>query len=175
MNNIIFEENQKFRQKWIWVLLVFCCGLVYVLFGWAIIQQIIIGKPWGSPGKQMSNMGLIIFSIIFYTLVTGLIIIFVKSNLKTIITKNYIHLKFSPFHLKGVKITKDEITSYEVKEYHPIKEFGGWGIRFRTKGKKAYNVSGNKGLELKFKNSNSLLVGTQKAKEINEAMKQFFG
>lgn len=44
-------------------------------------------------------------------------------------------------------------------------EYGGWGVRF-GKGGKAFNVSGNRGLKLYLKSGRSLLIGTQKDKEL---------
>lgn len=55
--------------------------------------------------------------------------------------------------------------------YRPIKEFGGWGMRtaFNGKNGKAYNVSGNVGIQLELKNGSKTLLGTQKGKEAKSA------
>ncbi|MBK8703741.1 MAG: hypothetical protein IPN33_08970 [Saprospiraceae bacterium] len=54
-----------------------------------------------------------------------------------------------------------------VRQYKPIAEFGGWGLRYSMSGKgRALNVSGNMGLQLEFKDGKKLLIGTQKPKEI---------
>jgi len=86
-----------------------------------------------------------------------------------------IYLKFVPFHFKFKYYPYGEIKSYEVTEYKPIREYGGWGIRYRLNGK-AYNVYGNKGIQLTFKNNKKLLIGTQKPEEfylaIQKASKQ---
>ena len=68
---------------------------------------------------------------------------------------------FFPIHLKEHLISFDDIVSYKLRTYSPIREFGGWGIRygFECKG---YTVSGNKGLEITLKNGRKILFGSQK-------------
>jgi hypothetical protein len=56
-----------------------------------------------------------------------------------------------------------------VRKYKPLAEFGGWGLRFGVSGK-AYNISGNKGLQLELTNNKKLLIGTQKPEELSEAL-----
>lgn len=53
----------------------------------------------------------------------------------------------------------------------PIKEYGGWGIKGKFKSK-AYNVSGNIGLQLYLKNGRKVLFGTQRQEAIENAMKK---
>jgi TATA-box binding protein (TBP) (component of TFIID and TFIIIB) len=48
-------------------------------------------------------------------------------------------------------------------------EYGGWGIKYGRKGK-AYNVSGNRGVQLVFKDGKQLLIGSQRAEELAEAI-----
>jgi hypothetical protein len=57
------------------------------------------------------------------------------------------------------------IEKYEVITYDPILDYGGWGIKYNRHGK-AYNVSGNKGLQLYLKNGKRILIGTQKESEL---------
>ena len=55
-------------------------------------------------------------------------------------------------------------------EYSPLKEYGGWGIKFGFKGK-AYNVSGNKGVKIFLKNGLNIMFGSQKHKDLAKALK----
>lgn len=82
-----------------------------------------------------------------------------------------IQLRFFPFHLKFKKISWDEISQCYVREYSPIGEFGGWGLRFGFFGQgNAWNVAGNRGLQIEFKNGKKLLIGTQKPDLMVEAL-----
>ena len=70
--------------------------------------------------------------------------------------------KFFPF---------DEIESFKEREYRPIREYGGWGIRYGLSGK-AYNVYGNKGLQLVLNNKKKILIGSQKSYEFYKAVQK---
>jgi len=89
----------------------------------------------------------------------------------TEVRKDGIHLRFFPFHRKFKSYYYSDIESYEAREYKPIREYGGWGIRFVIGGI-AYNVYGNKGLQLVLKNKKKILVGTQKPEEFYKAIKK---
>ncbi|MER3329606.1 MAG: hypothetical protein RIF34_08530, partial [Candidatus Kapaibacterium sp.] len=58
MSKLLFEETQVFRQKALWVLLTVITGGSIVLFGIAIINQIISKEQFGD--KPMSDLALII-------------------------------------------------------------------------------------------------------------------
>ena len=49
--------------------------------------------------------------------------------------------------------------------YSPLKDYGGWGIRYGRKGK-AYNVSGNKGVMLSMKDGKAIMIGSQNNKDL---------
>jgi hypothetical protein len=53
--------------------------------------------------------------------------------------------------------------------YRPIREYGGWGIRIGM-AKKAYNVSGNRGVELEFEGGRKLLIGSSKPDQLASAI-----
>jgi len=80
---------------------------------------------------------------------------------------------FFPFHLTLKKYSWDNIQRFSVRQYDPITEYGGWGFRFGflTKGM-AFNVSGNKGIQLVLKNGSRLLIGTNKPDEASETLKK---
>ena len=59
--------------------------------------------------------------------------------------------------------------SVYTRTYSPMREYGGWGIRFGKSGK-AYNIKGDEGLQLVFKNGKRLLIGSQKSQELAQAV-----
>ena len=63
-----------------------------------------------------------------------------------------------------------------VRIYSPIKEYGGWGYRTSLGKKKgsAFNVKGNKGIQIEFKTGKKLLVGTQKESEATQVIHRYF-
>jgi hypothetical protein len=63
------------------------------------------------------------------------------------------------------------LTKSYVRQYSPIAEYGGWGLRLGLFGKgQAYNVSGDKGLQLEFTTGQRLLIGTNKPEELNTVL-----
>jgi hypothetical protein len=60
-----------------------------------------------------------------------------------------------------------------IRKYNPIKDYGGWGIRWGSFRKgNAYNMSGNMGLQLVFKDGKKLLFGTQRSSELDQIIEQ---
>ncbi|NVL91956.1 MAG: hypothetical protein HWN71_02845 [Desulfobacterales bacterium] len=53
--------------------------------------------------------------------------------------------------------------------YNPLKDYGGWGIRY-GRGGRAYNVSGNRGVYLELSNGKSLLIGSLQPEELARAI-----
>ena len=85
-------------------------------------------------------------------------------RLETNVTRAGIHVRFRPFHLKAKFYPFGEITSVEPVTCSPLRDYGGWGIRYGRKGW-AYNVSGDRGVMLSFRDRGNLLVGSKRADE----------
>ncbi len=157
MENILFIENQRFRQPWIWVVLI---GILLLTL-WGFIQQVVLGIPWGNnPGSDTV--------VILSTLIPiSLIFLFGFMSLKTEVTNEEIRIAFFPFISR--RYQWEDIEKAYIRRYKPLAEYGGWGIRFGPKGK-AYNVSGNMGLQLVLKNGKRILIGTQLPDELGRVV-----
>ena len=138
----LFREVQRFRQPWIWAL----------LGGVALLMLVLGPISWG---------GLVIVGA-----VAGLVY---SLRLKTEVRADGIYLKMWPLHRSFRRIPWSEIKQYEAKQYRPLREFGGWGIRW-TPGKIAYNVRGNRGVWIERMNERGVLVGSQHPEEFIEAI-----
>ena len=160
-NEILFTEGQKFKQSWLWLILSGINGLF--LFG--VFKQVIGGHQFGD--KPMSNTGLLIAT----GLTLLLTILFANSRLETIIKKDGIYVRFFPFHIKFKHYTWNSLTKSFVRQYSAITEYGGWGLRLGLFGKgTAFNVSGDKGLQLEFANNKKLLIGTNKPDQLTDTL-----
>jgi len=147
-----FKEEQKFNQWWLWFILILM-GILPLI---GIYKQLILGEKLGD--NPMSDISLLIFSIIMFSLV-GLFLIM---KLKTSIDKNGINMYFFPFIKKSVDW--QQIKNVKVINYGFV---GGWGIRLWTKYGTVYNVKGDKGLEIVLKSGKKFLIGTQKETELS--------
>ena len=155
---ILFTERQNFRQWWIWLILILINGIF--IFG--IIKQVIGGEQFGD--NPVSNFSLFIgFGMaVLFTL------FFISLRLDTVIKKDGIYVRFFPFHLKFKRYAWETLAKLSVREYSPIKEYGGWGLRFSLFGKgTAFNVSGNKGMQLEFTSGKKLLIGTNSPEQLS--------
>jgi hypothetical protein len=159
---IFFTERQRFKQWWLWLILL---GVASVpLYG--IIRELQATQPFADPEKN----GGIIISLVVLAAVIGL---FFLLRLDTKITNDGISVRFFPFHTKSQEYKWQDIAQVYVREYSAISEFGGWGIRYGSgRTGKAYNVSGNHGIQLVFKNGTKILIGTNKLAQAAAALKK---
>ena len=142
----LFEENQKFTQWWLWVILL---SFPIISFG-----------PFDENAVNI-NYVLIGFFIPF---------LFYLFELRLKVNAEGLHFQFFPFHFKLHIIKMADIEKFKAMEYSPLKEYGGWGIKYGFKGK-AYNVSGNKGVKIFLNNGTNIMFGSQKHLELVKALK----
>jgi len=163
-----FYEEQQFRQPLLWILLLMATVFVTGLFAYAMHSQLYLKQPWGD--RPMSDTALIVTSIVSILISAGFTLLFYKLKLITNVRVDGIHIRYFP--LVNKVIAFDTINSCKARTYRPIREYGGWGIRFGRNGK-AYNVSGNQGVQLEFTNGKSLLIGSQKADKLAAAINKY--
>jgi hypothetical protein len=162
---VLFCEQQRFTQVWLWVLL---CAMG-ALSLWGFVQQIILGRPWGdNPGPDWVVVLMVIL------VCCGLPLFMYSCRLLTEVNGDALYVRFIPFHFRPVRIDYGTITSCQAVKYSPILEYGGWGLRYGRKGR-AYNVSGNLGVRLEFSSGRSLLIGSQHPVELAAAIEQAMG
>lgn len=171
MRKIYFTEEQYFNQSWLWLVLIIAMGAMIVPMLMGIYTQLILGEPWGK--SPMSDLGLILFSCLEFGIVIGLVFLFLKMRLITKVCPEGICYRFPPLILKEKIIQKDEIQTFVIRLYKPVKEYGGWGIKFgRRRVGKAYNVKGNIGMQLELQSGRKVLFGTQHADAFQYAMEK---
>lgn len=139
-----YQETQYFRRNG-FIMIIY---LVDLLFVGIVLKMFMDGAPKSDWVPMIIILGLL-------ALVTLLI---AQLTLITDIDKTEISIRFSPF-TKHWKYSWAEVKSYAVKKYDPIKEYGGWGLRWAGK-RRAFNAYGSEGLELIFKDERKLLIGT---------------
>jgi hypothetical protein len=167
-----FREEQRFGQRWLWVLLLGCA--LAGLFGagmsvYGMIRQLVYGQPWGD--RPMSDTGLaVVGSLVILCCLSasvGVPWLLYAVRLVVEVRDEGLCVRFRPF--RGRTIAFDRIRHCEARTYRPILEYGGWGIRWGLRGK-AYNVSGNRGVQLDIAGEGRLLIGSQRADELAHAI-----
>ena len=143
-DNEVFSEVQTFDQSWVWILLGIGVLLVF-------IPLLVTGQPWW----------LFLLMAIVQVLSMSMMASF---KLNTRIDEIGIHYQFKPLHWKERIIPWGDIDQIYVRQYSPIAEYGGRGMRYGLKGL-SYNINGNQGIQIIRKNGKRLLIGTQKPDE----------
>ena len=72
--------------------------------------------------------------------------------------------------LGGQTIPVDKILTSTARRYGPILEYGGWGYRWGRGGRRAYNIRGNRGVQLVLEDGQSILIGSQRPAELASAI-----
>jgi hypothetical protein len=157
MDFTIFEEKQRFNQWWLWVLLI-VIGIIPIGLQ---IYQIATIKNHLSHDSSFLSLVLTCFAAVL------VFILFFGTTLLTKLDRDGVHVRLSPFHFKWRYYAWSSIKSCQVRNYNPLTEYGGWGIK-GTKHDRAFNISGKQGIQLEFKDGNRLLIGTQKPKDVQK-------
>lgn len=158
---IFYTETQQFRQWWVWMILV---GQ-NALFFWGICKQLILRQPFGE--FPMSNPVLIFITCLSLLLT----FLFLVLRLDMCIKSDGIYVRFFPFHRSYRFYPWNSLTKVYIRQYSPVAEYGGWGVRSGLSGKgKAYNVYGDKVLQIEFTDRKKLLIGTNKPYKMEEVL-----
>ena len=161
---VLFTESQNFRQLWIWLLLILS----------ALLGAVGIEVAYNSvPAEKLGNFFWVQVLVVVVAFSLPILLLYV-CRLTTSITEHEVTLNFFPFHAFGgpKRIPLADISKAYAREYSPIGEFGGWGIRWVGRGKRAYNVSGNRGVTLELKDNSTILIGSQRSDELEACLKQ---
>jgi hypothetical protein len=161
----IYREVQQFRQAWIWVIVSALAGLVW----YAAMMQLLLHRPFGGV-----PMPIILLVIDWFIFGIGLPALFYFSQLVTEVCDDGIYIRFFPFHKTSHRIAFTEVKQFELRTYHSFREYGGHGIRYGSKGK-AYTVSGDRGIQIELLNGKRLLIGSQRAEELWQAIQTKYG
>jgi hypothetical protein len=163
---VYFEEQPIRSNKLFYLAAVAGVGLI-VFFGYAIFEQLVAGKPFGD--RPMGDTALAIVGGLYVLLGVAFLFLFFRCELVTEVRPSGLFVRYFPFHTRFQQIPLDGVRSCEARTYRPIREYGGWGIRMGV-GKKAYNVSGSRGVELVYEGGNKLLIGSKKADQLASAI-----
>lgn len=164
MNKVLFKEEQQFRQWW-WIVMILGLTIPAMVMNiYAIYQQMVRGIQVGdSPVPNvMLIVGLVFLGVALWS--------YFALKLEVWIDQDGIHYRFFPLIRKSKLISKAEIERFEIRKYNPIIDYGGWGTKRSLKWGRAYNVSGNIGLQLYLTSGKKVLFGTQRSQAIMYAM-----
>lgn len=164
---VIFREVQRPSLVWI-IILPLVTAVAAVPIWYVFINQVILGHM---VGKHPAPNALLM--ITWFLVGICLPYIFLKMKLTTEVRNDGIYIRFSPFHIRNVKIPVSDIKEYKMIEYDTFSRFGGWGIRYNFKREKAYNVGGGWGMQI-HTSSKVVVIGTRNPEAFHEACETMF-
>ena len=155
-----FIEVQKFRQP----LLLLLLAVVAAPFWYMVVAHFVFGAA-GEAGGDLA-----IAWLVAGVLVPALLL---RARLVTEVSPSGLRLRFPPVVRREIPFA--QIRRVEARTYRPLREFGGWGLRWGGRGRMAYNVSGNRGVEVELIDGRTVMVGSQCPDELAEALRAYLG
>lgn len=157
--DVLFHEVQRIRQPWLIFLVALCVAGAWFSF----VSQILMDRPFGDrPAPDL----MVWFVCLFFGIALPVFFFLVK--MEVTVTRERVLARFFPLARK--EFSPADISKAYARTYHPIKEYGGWGIRWGPRSGRAYNASGNRGIQLELADGNRFLIGSQKPEELAAAI-----
>ena len=157
-----FREEQKMLNSWLVLpIVVLVAGVAW----WGFVEQVVLGNQWGNnPGPDwVLWLMLVLFGI-------GFPVFFMSLRLIVEVHGDYLSIHFTPFTRR--KIAFENIEDAKTRSYHPIREYGGWGVKGWSHRKMAYSVSGNQGVDLQLRDGTSVMIGSREPKRLERALEK---
>lgn len=155
-----YREVQRITQWWAWAITIAVTGFIW----YVAVRHFVFNVPLGT--NPPSDIEMI---VLWIALGVGLPVIVPFTRLITEVDDDGISVQFVPLHLRPRRFAHDEIECAVVRQYRPIREYGGWGIRLGWRGW-AYTMRGNRGVHLTLGNGKQLLIGSQQADALLSAL-----
>jgi hypothetical protein len=150
MTALLFEEHQSFRQAWLWAIMLSLLAATGVLVALAPARE----------GQMASWVGLAI-------MLAAVLLLF-SMRMTVQVDPKFIRIRFFPLWKKTIAL--NDVSAFEARTYGPLLEYGGWGIRYGLGNGWAYNVRGNRGVQLELADGKRILIGSQRAEELARAI-----
>lgn len=151
----IYKELQ-IAPAWVWGLLVSVGLGIPILFSTVL------------PTSGPQGMSLFQFSatVIGLTLLPMLLF----GCFRVLVFPTHLELVFGPIPAVRKRVRLDEIIVSRAETYHPLREYGGWGIK-GWGNNWAWSIRGNRGVRLTLPNEHFLMVGSEQPEALEAALK----
>ncbi|UYZ13769.1 hypothetical protein A6764_01935 [Brevibacillus sp. WF146] len=166
---VYYREVQRFRQIWLWVIVIAIDILMVSTFSYDFYQRIFLGRTVDEPMSAAEAwITWMLLGIVLPFLITALFL----SKLVVEVTEQGVSIRYFPFVRR--RIPYADIASRDVCQFSPFWDFGGWGIRWFPGGW-AYIVSGNRGVKLRLNDNKLLIIGSHHPEKLAEAIAEAMG
>lgn len=147
-------QREQFTEKQ-----AFALGVYFLLGGIVAFSEFFL---WAARGQGQTTM--LLLSLVWLLPVMNLLC------LRTRVTQTELVVTFGAlFPLYRRCIRRADIASIQVVTYRPLPDYGGWGIRCMGRNV-ALNARGNQGVCLSLHDGRTVLIGSQRAEALAEAL-----
>jgi hypothetical protein len=152
----LFREEQRFSQPWLWAVVV-----VPAVAACVALVAVMLGSDDDASGWPVA--------IVLVLVGIGLPLLFAMARLTTVVLTDRVEIRYRPFIARTIRL--DDVVAAESLTYHPLREYGGWGIKGWSRRKIAYNVRGDRGALLTLADGRTVLIGSQRSDELTAAIR----
>jgi len=160
---IIYREEQKFGLWLRW--------LVYLSMGFSVVISVFALTKLPAADSPQVRRQIVLGMTVGIGVPIAITALFLLLKLQTEVRTDGIYVRFFPFHINFKQFARENLSDCYARQYKPIREYGGWGIRYSIRNGKAYNVSGDKGVQLVFNTGKKLLIGSQNPEQLEAAIR----
>ncbi len=143
-------------------------GWIQVIFLGTMIASalaVAVGPTKSPTGRMLGVVSLIAVIILAEWLVAGL---------KVRLYREHMELGLGRAGLIHKRVRYAQIEDLESVKYHPLREFGGWGVRFNGK-KRAWTARGDRAVVLHMSDGLLLYVGSDNPQRLEERIRAVAG
>jgi len=142
--------------------------LVVVFWGTMFVGMAVVSLARGESDQDrlVGLVGLALTALSVQLLVAGLSVRLYRDHLV---------VGLGSTGLISKKIRYQDIVRTESVTYHPLREFGGWGVKYGKEGKRAWTARGNHAVVLHLRDGIRLYVGSDRPHRLEERIRTVAG
>jgi len=154
-----YRQVQRALRPWLGLLALVLAGLAW----WAFVQQVVLGVPFGTRPAPDAVVGtlFVLFGLAFPVVV-------LVARLVVEVRAEDLLVGLVPFARRIVPL--ERIRSAEAVTYRPVREYGGWGVRWLPGRWWAWTARGNRGVRLVLDGGEQLLLGSDDPEALTAAI-----
>ena len=152
----LFREEQRFTQPWLWA-----CVALAAVAALVAVAVVLFDSDDNGTGWPMA--------IVLMLVGVGIPLLFVLARLRVNVLADRVEIRYRPFVTRTILL--EDVMAAESVTYHPLREYGGWGIKGWSRRKIAYNVRGDRGALITLADGRTVLIGSQRPDELAAAIR----
>lgn len=164
-----FQEVQGIGG-WAWLIAVIVGASNFVLPAMTLAREERKRSFWLlKPRPSRASRASVLFSMVMGAIAIATVF---SMRLVTDVRQDGLYYRYAPMHRGFRRIGYEEIAQVEAVHYNPLLDYGGWGIRAGLRGQgMAFTVKGSEGVLITTKDGRRRLIGSQRAQELAEAVR----